>query len=135
MTVPDVVGGIEAEHAAVRACWERNLNVASDKVLSDIINEAGYGGDRILARANAAEFKSRLREQTKDARKQGLCGVPSYRIFRRRRGQDDGDWSQIGDLVWGQDELDVVEDLIAGWDGQTIARVEDRGKGSSASRL
>lgn len=58
---------------------------------------------------------------TAQAQKLGLCGVPTYRVLRKT---NDGAWDNVGGLVWGQDELNVVEDLIAGWsmdDGTTLA--------------
>ena len=38
-----------------------------------------------------------------------------------------GSWEPIGGIVWGQDEINIVEDLIAGWDdrhSELIAEVE-----------
>lgn len=96
----------------VHACWEKNLDMSSDDVLKQVISQAQYDADRIMQRANSDEIKKALRARTKEAKDVGLCGVPSYRIFRR--GINGSDWKQVGDLVWGQDELAVVEDLIAG---------------------
>ena len=38
-----------------------------------------------------------------------------------------GSWEPIGGVVWGQDEINIVEDLIAGWDdrrSKLVAEVE-----------
>ena len=88
--------------------------MSSDKILERVISEAGYDAQNILSCANEAKYKNELRARTKEAKERGLCGVPSYRVFRKKVGQQD--WRQVGDIVWGQDELAVVEDLIAGWD-------------------
>lgn len=32
------------------------------------------------------------------------------------KDKGDGSWKPVGGIVWGQDETNVVEDLIAGWD-------------------
>jgi hypothetical protein len=33
-----------------------------------------------------------------------------------RQQQGGEEWKEVGGLVWGQDEMNVIEDLIAGWD-------------------
>lgn len=82
-----------------------------------------------MSQANSQEIKTKLRNSTKEAKDAGLCGVPTYRVFRKRAAEKE--WKQVGDLVWGQDELAVVEDLIAGWDGESVAEVGSvSGKGS-----
>lgn len=93
--------------------------MASEKVLHSVISEAGYDATKIITDANSPEIKERLRTLTKEAKDTGLCGVPSYRIFRRNIGQPDQAWRLNSEVIWGQDELAVVEDLISGWDGQS----------------
>ena len=117
---------------SVRACWERNLNMSADDILSQVIAEAGYDAPGILDRANSDEYKKALRARTQEAKQIGLCGVPSYRVFRKRDGQD---WKQVGDVVWGQDEMPVVEDLIVGWNGEGGADVPRAVDAKSGSRL
>ena len=107
--------------------------MSSDDVLSNVIAEAGYDARDILARANESKFKNELRACTKEAKEQGLCGVPTYRVFRK--GVQEEAWKQVGDVVWGQDELPVVEDLIAGWDDKSGAAVEGMGDGKKPARL
>lgn len=92
--------------------------MANDQILIRILDNGGYNGIDILKKANTPDAKRRLRELTQEAKELGLCGAPSYRVLRRL---GDGQWDQVGDLVWGQDELNVVEDLITGW---TINDVE-----------
>jgi 2-hydroxychromene-2-carboxylate isomerase len=93
--------------------------MSSDSVLHSVIAEAGYDANSIIAKANSPEIKQDLRARTKEAKDTGICGVPSYRVFRRRIGHGDQDWRRAGDIIWGQDETVVVEDLISGWDGQS----------------
>lgn len=107
----------------VRACWERNLNTSSDSTLIEVLTEAGFDGPSLLKRSNESDIKTQLRECTKEAKDLGICGVPTYRVFRRKVGEGEEDWKQVGDLVWGQDEMNVVEDLISGSDGEGVARV------------
>lgn len=96
--------------------------MSSDEVTARVISEAGYDAKAVLSKANSDEIKKSLRARTAEAKEAGLCGVPTYRVFHRRAGSG-AQWQQIGDLVWGQDELPVVEDLIAGWDGSGVAKV------------
>jgi 2-hydroxychromene-2-carboxylate isomerase len=116
----------------VRACWEQNKDMSSDEVLSSAIAEAGYDAKSIMAKANSPEIKQDLRARTKEAKDTGICGVPSYRIFRRRVGQQDQDWKLVSDIIWGQDESAVVEDLIAGWDGHSRVVESDEKRRESA---
>ena len=106
-----------------RACWEQNLNMSDDAVLKKAISDAGFDGEEIMAKANSPEIKADLRARTKEAKDTGVCGVPTYRVFRRRKGEIA--WKQQGDLVWGQDELCTVEDYIAGWEGLSVAKIGD----------
>lgn len=71
------------------ACWERKLNMSDDKVLKDVIAEAGHNAEAILATANSDKIKQELRARTKEAKDIGICGVPTYRVFRRQLGQKD----------------------------------------------
>lgn len=89
--------------------------MARDDVLSQVIDEAGFSGSDILGQANEPKYKAELRTRTQEAKEVGICGVPSYRVFRRKVGDGKDAWQQSGDIVWGQDLLADVEDYIAGW--------------------
>lgn len=107
--------------------------MSSESVLVQVLDEAGFEGEKLLARSNEPEIKNQLRANTKEAKDLGICGVPTYRVFRRKVGGGEEDWKQHGDFVWGQDESAVVEDLISGWDDRMggVARVgEGEGKRS-----
>jgi 2-hydroxychromene-2-carboxylate isomerase len=95
------------------ACWEHNANVSDEAVLADVLTKGGYNGPELVAKANAPATKAKLRELTAEAKDLGICGVPTYRVLRE---DSTGLWKPVGGLVWGQDETNVVEDLIAGWD-------------------
>jgi 2-hydroxychromene-2-carboxylate isomerase len=114
-----------------RACWEKNANVADDSVLTSILNDAGYNGPSLLRQANTPLIKTKLRELTAEAKEVGICGVPSFRVFRENGS---GASELVGGIVWGQDELNVVEDLIAGWDMESKVYAEVR-REKGGSRL
>lgn len=103
-----------------RACWEQNADVANEAVLVKVLNTGGFDGAALLSKANGPETKQELRNLTAEAKRLGLCGVPTYRVLRQ---SSDGAWEHVGGLVWGQDELNVVEDLIAGWSVDDITRL------------
>ena len=109
--------------------------MSSDDVLKSVITEAGYDGDNVLKRANSQECKADLRARTKEAKDTGLCGVPSYRVFRRTAGAGEDAWKLFGGIVWGQDEVPVVEDLIAGWNGEGVADVGNESRSDRSSKL
>lgn len=106
--------------------------MSSDEVLKQVIAETQYDADQIMQRANSDEIKKQLRACTQEAKAVGLCGVPSYRVFRRL--SSGSEWEQVGDIVWGQDELAVVEDMIAAADDSGTAHVE-AGRADERSRL
>ncbi|KAJ4367708.1 hypothetical protein N0V86_009829 [Didymella sp. IMI 355093] len=95
------------------ACWVQNANVSDERVLISVLDKAGYDGTDLVAKANTPAIKNRLRENTAAAKATGICGVPTYRVLHE---DSNGQWRPCGGLVWGQDETNVVEDLIAGWD-------------------
>lgn len=107
--------------------------MSSDEALRQVIAETQFDATSIMERANSDETKKALRACTQEAKDVGLCGVPSYRVFRRATGESE--WKQVGDVVWGQDELAVVEDMIAGWDGDEAAAVRSGSGITEQSRL
>lgn len=118
--------------ALYRGCWEGNLDMAKDDVLVKVLNQSGYNGAELLQKANAPEVKSKLRQTTAEAKALGLCGVPSYRVLRQN---SEGKWVLQGGIVWGQDELNVVEDLIAGWDAENSVAIAEPRKASFANDI
>lgn len=96
--------------------------MADESVLIDALNEGGYDGASLVKAANTPAVKNKLRELTAEAKAHGVCGVPSYRILREG---SDGKYTEITGPIWGQDEINVVEDLIAGWDPETSRAVAE----------
>jgi len=120
----------------VSACWEHNANVSDESVLANVLTKGGFNGVELIEKANAPAIKTRLRELTAEAKELGICGVPTYRVLRQNSADD---WELVGGLVWGQDETNVVEDLIAGWDPErsdAVAEVKKSGDaGKAVARL
>jgi len=49
------------------------------------------------------------------------------------RQTDAGEWKAVGGLVWGQDEINVVEDLIAGWNPESSSEVAEVARGEKVA--
>ncbi|KAF1923428.1 thioredoxin-like protein [Didymella exigua CBS 183.55] len=113
------------------ACWEQNANVSDESVLVSVLDKAGYNGADLLAKANDPIIKAKLRENTAAAKAAGICGVPTYRVLHQ---DGNGQWQTLGGLVWGQDETNVVEDLIVGWDPERSTQVAEPQKTNGGTK-
>ena len=100
------------------------MDVANEKVLVQILSNAGFNVSKLFAQDSVQSARDTLRANTQAAKDLGLCGVPSYRVFH----STPQGWNASGGVVWGQDESNVVQDLIAGWDETTSQAVADVGK-------
>jgi 2-hydroxychromene-2-carboxylate isomerase len=111
-----------------------NKNVSDESILADELTKGDFNGADLVKKANAPEIKAKLREFTAEAKEMGICGVPTYRVLRE---DGNGTWRNVGGLVWGQDETNLVEDLIAGWDPESsdaVAEPRKAGKGTRKVR-
>jgi 2-hydroxychromene-2-carboxylate isomerase len=88
--------------------------MSAESVLTDVLSCAGHNAPEILKAASTPRVKEILRANNNEAVKLGICGVPTYRVSEKTGTG----WAVSGvgsGIVWGQDELAVVQDLIAGW--------------------
>jgi hypothetical protein len=74
--------------------------------------EAGFDATSLLEQAALQGPRDILRANTQKAKDLGLCGVPSYRVWHATLNG----WENHGGVIWGQDETNVVLDLISGWE-------------------
>jgi 2-hydroxychromene-2-carboxylate isomerase len=84
------------------AVWVRGLHVSDAAVVEQLADEVGLEGAALVAEAERAECKARLREQTDDAIARGVFGVPTMQV-----GQE---------LFWGYDDFPQLELFLAGKD-------------------
>ncbi len=77
--------------AAFTANFAEDRDIADPAVLSEIIRDLGRDPQTALEAAAAPETKSRLREQTDDAKRRGIFGAPSFTVG--------------SELFWGNDRL------------------------------
>jgi 2-hydroxychromene-2-carboxylate isomerase len=87
--------------AFTRAVYARQFGdgrqLTDRAMLADALGEAGQDAQAVMARAETAEIKQRLRAQTETAQALGLFGAPSF-------------VTADGELFWGDDRL---EDALA----------------------
>jgi 2-hydroxychromene-2-carboxylate isomerase len=87
-----------------RAAWANNQVLGDETVLVSVLDKAGFDGHKLLqgAKDNVNGCRDKLRDNTAEAVRLGLFGVPTYQV-------DDGE------LWWGQDKLNIVMDMLNGW--------------------
>ncbi len=91
------------------AAWVRDLDIGDEAVLRGVLDEAGLDGGALIERTRDPAVKARLIDNGAAARLAGACGVPSFLVDDRV-------------LVWGQDRLHVLEEVLAGAEpGDTFA--------------
>lgn len=108
--------------------------MSDEKVLSQTLSAAGFNASELLSKASSKSVKDTLRFNTQQAKDIGICGVPSYRVSHKT---SDG-WIINGGITWGQDESNVVKDLIAGWNMEkdnVLANVGPEHEARGESRL
>lgn len=95
-----------------KAAWQDNRNIGDPKIIFQVLTEllgSGLEAESIMkATKENGTIKDQLFANTTRALKVGVCGVPSFQV-------DDGD------VIFGQDRLNVVEDLLNGWKDESSA--------------
>jgi 2-hydroxychromene-2-carboxylate isomerase len=89
-----------------RAAWQQNRDIGDPATLKAVLDDAGFDGAALLARAEDPAIKAALRANGEAAKAAGACGVPTFEVRR-----PDG----ARHLVWGQDRLDMVGRILDGW--------------------
>jgi len=85
-------------NAVMRAVWAEDQNVANPGVLAAIAERCGLEGRALLAAADAQAVRAEYRGNTERALAAGVFGSPFYAF--------------AGELFWGQDRLDMLEEAI-----------------------
>ncbi|KAJ7535596.1 hypothetical protein O6H91_12G039600 [Diphasiastrum complanatum] len=89
------------------AAWIENKEIAQKSVLYEVLTKAGFDGGALLEQAESKEIKELLRKHNDEVLALGACGAPTFQIL-------DPDGKQVA-LLWGQDRLNVVSDILCGW--------------------
>ncbi|MEQ1567492.1 MAG: DsbA family protein [Myxococcota bacterium] len=90
-----------AAPALYRAAWVDDRPVSDAPAVRRVLDDAGFDGAALVARADDPQVKDQLKHDTERAIRAGVCGVPSFQVG--------------GELFWGQDRLDQVEWALRGW--------------------
>jgi 2-hydroxychromene-2-carboxylate isomerase len=85
-------------NAVMRAVWAEDRNVADRGVLVAIAERCGLEGRALLEAADAQAVRDAYRGNTERALAAGVFGSPFYAF--------------AGELFWGQDRLDMLEEAI-----------------------
>jgi 2-hydroxychromene-2-carboxylate isomerase len=85
-------------NAVMRAIWAEDRNVADPGVLVAIAESCGLDGRTLLDAADTEAVRAEYRGNTDRALAAGVFGSPFY-VF-------------AGELFWGQDRLDMLEEAI-----------------------
>jgi len=80
--------------AILAAVWAQERNIASDKVLAELLAETGLDAQR-LEQSYSQAVQERYEAYTQQAIDAGVFGAPSYVVE--------------GEIFWGQDRLDFLE--------------------------
>jgi 2-hydroxychromene-2-carboxylate isomerase len=81
--------------------WVHNGDLNDETALRAIVERHGLDAQDLLSGTQNPEIKAKLKENTDEAVRRGICGAPSF---------------VVGDLVfWGQDRLDFVRKALDGW--------------------
>lgn len=84
-----------------RVMWVEDGDLEDRAQLGAVLERQGLDPARLLAEAESEPIKAKLRANTDEAVRLGLCGAPSF---------------VVGGLVfWGQDRLDFVRRALDGW--------------------
>jgi 2-hydroxychromene-2-carboxylate isomerase len=97
-----------------RAAWVESREVANPVVLADVLDAVGLDGPALVAAADSADVKARLRTATDTAIADGIFGVPTM-VVRDRRFWGFDDLGFLEAFLEGRDPLDRATDLAA-WD-------------------
>ena len=87
-------GWIEPFTRAVFAAeFGRGEDISDPGVIAGVLTRLGLDAARMMERAEAADIKQRLKDQTAEAASRGIFGAPTF-------------ITEDGELFWGDDRLD-----------------------------
>lgn len=89
-------------HAILQALWRDDRDIADPAVIAALLRDVGIDvdADAFVAEALGADVQAEFRQNSAEAVRRGVFGSPSYI------------WS--GEIFFGQDRLDFLEEAVAG---------------------
>ncbi len=98
----DEAARFELVSALYRATWAGGGGIEGEARVAEVATAAGLDGADLVRRAGEPEAKDRLRRATDDAIARGVFGVPTAEVG--------------GELFWGVDGLEAIDDFVSGRD-------------------
>jgi 2-hydroxychromene-2-carboxylate isomerase len=84
--------------AVYRAIWADGKNMNDLPTVAGVLKGAGFDPEALLALTSDPEVKERLKAVTAEAVQRGVFGAPTFFVG--------------GEMYWGQDRLDWVEEAL-----------------------
>ena len=84
--------------AICNAAWRDSKNIADKAALTEILATAGFSPEEFFAAAENPANKEKLKATTDEAIARGVFGAPTFFVN--------------GDMFFGQDRLDFVEEKL-----------------------
>jgi 2-hydroxychromene-2-carboxylate isomerase len=81
-----------------RAMWVDGRNMNDPATVSEVLQQAGFAPEQMLALANDPAIKDDLKAATQEAVARGVFGAPAFFVG--------------GEMFWGQDRLDFVKEAL-----------------------
>lgn len=85
-------------HALYQTIWADDGDLSNDDDLRTVAKRVGLDPDEALAWTSRDDMKAALRDATDAAVRAGVFGVPTFDVG--------------GELYWGQDRMELVEDAL-----------------------
>ena len=92
--------------------WENQQNLADPAVLANALRETGFDPQATLAHANSDETRAAYERNRLEAIATGAFGSPCYVLD--------------GEVFWGQDRLELLDDALASGRRPFVADLEAR---------
>ena len=97
--------------AAFNAVWEDELNLADLDVLRRLLSGQGLDADAIIVAAQSDDIRAAYERNRQEAIGAGVFGSPAYVLD--------------GEVFWGQDRLELLEDALASGRAPFTAKTGD----------
>jgi 2-hydroxychromene-2-carboxylate isomerase len=72
-----------------------------------VLSQAGFDAGALLQQAQSQDVKEELRRRTNEVQELGGIGAPTFQVL-------DPEGKSVA-ILWGQDRLNIVADLLCGW--------------------
>ncbi|WP_332824868.1 2-hydroxychromene-2-carboxylate isomerase [Ramlibacter sp.] len=84
--------------AVYRAIWVDAKNMNDPATVAEVLKQAGFDAEKLMALASDPAVKDQLKVQTQDAVSRGVFGAPTFFVNNQ--------------MFWGQDRLDFIKEAL-----------------------